>query len=300
MKILLFLLAFLFFKFIFGLKEVHIQTPTAVKKGETTKLYCWFDTEGDPLYLVKWYKSGREFYRYVPQETPSIKIFPVDNIEIKESESNATQITLVNVNTDTAGSFSCEVSADAPSFQTEIVSGILNVVELPLNRPVINGLRSKYRVNDTLKLNCSSSFSNPAANLTWYINNKQVTETFITTYIIFNDSGRISSQSGLHIPIHPESFINEKLKIRCSASIYDIYWQSTEVSAEEEKIRTNYSLSTNNVIGINYHQPPPNFQLGQKKLNGEINVQVIGNSGTTKLLKIQVIFWISIFILIDI
>ncbi|XP_031778177.1 uncharacterized protein LOC116415961 isoform X2 [Nasonia vitripennis] len=158
----------------FGLKEVRIQTPFAVKKGDSTKLYCLYDTEGDPLYIVKWYKSGREFYRYVPREQPSTKSFPVGNLRIKESESNATQVTLTNIDVDAAGSFSCEITVDEPTFQTAVVSGIMNVVELPSHRPSISGLRSKYRVNDTLKLNCSLKYSKPAANLTWYINNKQV------------------------------------------------------------------------------------------------------------------------------
>ncbi|OXU25948.1 hypothetical protein TSAR_001726 [Trichomalopsis sarcophagae] len=69
--------------FVIGLKEVRIQTPFAVKKGDSTKLYCLYDTEGDPLYIVKWYKSGREFYRYVPREQPSTKSFPVGNLRIK-------------------------------------------------------------------------------------------------------------------------------------------------------------------------------------------------------------------------
>ena len=63
------------------------------------------------------------------------------------------------------------------------------------------------------------------------------------------------------------------MKIRCSASVYDIYWQSTEVSAEEDNLKVQYSETSNNVIGINYHQPPPNFQLGQNRLNGEIDVK---------------------------
>jgi hypothetical protein len=69
--------------FVLCLKEVRIQTPIAVKKGENTKLYCWYDIEGDPLYIVKWYKSGHEFYRYVPQEKPATKSFPVGNLQIK-------------------------------------------------------------------------------------------------------------------------------------------------------------------------------------------------------------------------
>lgn len=68
-----------------GLREVRIQIPTAVKKGEPAILNCWYDTEGDPLYTVKWYKGGREFYRYAPNENPVVKIFPIGNLTVKVS-----------------------------------------------------------------------------------------------------------------------------------------------------------------------------------------------------------------------
>ncbi|XP_011496044.1 PREDICTED: uncharacterized protein LOC105360745 [Ceratosolen solmsi marchali] len=277
MKVQVLMCTYLCFGFVLGLKEVRIQTPIAVKKGESTKLYCWYDIEGDPLYIVKWYKSGHEFYRYAPQEKPATKSFVVGNLHVKESESNATQVTLINVDVDAAGCFSCEVSADAPSFQTAIASGNMNVVELPFQRPIISGLRNKYRINDVLKLSCSSSYSRPAANLTWYINNNQATESFASIKYINNTEQNIS-MSTLQFQIKSDSFYNGTLKIRCSASIYDIYWQSTEVSAEEDKLKITYIEPISNVIGINYHQPPPNFQLGQTKLDGEIDIKVIGNS----------------------
>ena len=66
-----------------SLKDVRIQTPVAVKKGESTRLYCWYNTEGDPLYIVKWYKAGQEFYRFIPQENPPTRSFSVGNLKIK-------------------------------------------------------------------------------------------------------------------------------------------------------------------------------------------------------------------------
>jgi hypothetical protein len=88
-----------------------------------------------------------------------------------------------------------------------------------------------------------------------------------------NNTEKFLSMSTLQFQITSESFYNGTLKIRCSASLYDIYWQSTEVSAEENKLKITYVGSISNIIGINYHQPPPNFQLGQKKLDGEIDIK---------------------------
>jgi len=64
---------------------VRIQIPTAVRKGDSATLKCWYDTEGDPLYAVKWYKGGREFYRYAPNENPPVKTFPIGNLTVKVS-----------------------------------------------------------------------------------------------------------------------------------------------------------------------------------------------------------------------
>lgn len=67
--------------------------------------------------------------------------------------------------------------------------------------------------------------------------------------------------------------MNGKLKIRCSASIYDIYWQSTEVSTEEDRPRVIHYEPAATIVGINYLQPPPNFQTGQKKPDGQVGVK---------------------------
>ncbi|XP_076246598.1 cell adhesion molecule 3-like [Calliopsis andreniformis] len=263
-----------------GLREVHIQVPTAVIKGNSTVLNCWYDTEGDILYTVKWYKGGREFYRYAPSETPVIKTFPIGNLSVKKTESNATQVALMNLELDAAGEYSCEVSADAPSFHTAIVSATMNVVELPSQRPSIHGLRRKYRIDDMLRLNCTSGRSKPAANLTWYINDRQPLKSHVRTYspLDTNESEWQVSQIGLQFLVTHDHFSSGKLKIRCSASIYDIYWKSTEVSTEEDRPRVIHYEPAATIVGINYLQPPPNFQTGQKKPDGHVGVKVIGSS----------------------
>jgi len=102
---------------------------------------------------------------------------------------------LRNVPTSISGKFACEVSADAPTFDTSIVAADMEVVgeyqnyviwqmnsdladtpllELPAQRPIITGIHSRYRLGDIINGNCSSDYSKPAANLTWWINDIQV------------------------------------------------------------------------------------------------------------------------------
>ncbi|KAH0554212.1 hypothetical protein KQX54_008535 [Cotesia glomerata] len=193
-----------------------------------------------------------------------------------KTESNATQVTLENLELDAAGEYSCEVSADAPSFHTAIVYATMNVAELPTQRPEIHGLRRKYRIDDTLRVNCTLGRSKPAANLTWYVNDRQPLQSHVRTYspLDTNDSEWQIAQTSLQFLVTPDHFMSGKLKIRCSASIYDIYWQSTEVSAEEERPRVIQLEPAATIVGINYLQPPPNFQTGQRKPDGHLDVKV--------------------------
>ena len=51
------------------------------------------------------------------------------------------------------------------------------------------------------------------------------------------DGERESSYLGLKMTVKPHHFTHGHLKIRCSASIHNIYYQSTEKSVEEERPR---------------------------------------------------------------
>lgn len=116
--------------------------PPAVKRGQHATLKCIYDLENAPLYSVKFYRGLREFYRYSPSEVPSSKIFPFPGIHVDVSSnwnlflfqlyfysfllifyqqntlSNASQVIIRNVGFGLSGNFSCEVTADAPSFST--------------------------------------------------------------------------------------------------------------------------------------------------------------------------------------
>jgi len=68
-----------------GLKDVRVISPGAVRVGEPIKLECQFDTEGDQLYAVKWYRGNKEFYRFMPKETPQSKVYNSSGIKVNVS-----------------------------------------------------------------------------------------------------------------------------------------------------------------------------------------------------------------------
>jgi hypothetical protein len=73
------------FSVIDSLSNLSVRIPEFLQKGETADLTCSYNLGGDTLYSVKWYKGRHEFYRFMPHETPHVKIFPVKGMKINVS-----------------------------------------------------------------------------------------------------------------------------------------------------------------------------------------------------------------------
>ncbi|XP_055680488.1 uncharacterized protein LOC129788434 [Lutzomyia longipalpis] len=253
-KIRVLLLVSIFADMVNSLRDVYVTVPNAVRRGDTTLLICHYDLEGDALYSVKWYKGRQEFYGYTPKEMPTMKIFSIAGISIIKSLSNESHITLEDVQLISSGRYSCEVTVDAPSFHTFISSADMEVVELPHHLPAIVGTRPKYRVRDSVRANCTSRLSKPAANLTWSINNLPVNPSYVKYHkpLKNHEHALETAIIGIQFVINRHHFIDGKLKLKCLATIHDIYIQSTEKSLEEEKPRI-HSTRTPNVNYMNFH-----------------------------------------------
>lgn len=76
---------------------LKLDAPTTVIQGDTIELSCFYSLEGelDPdsnrgdlenLYAVKWYKDGREFFRFLAHERPNKMLFPMDGIHLVVSK----------------------------------------------------------------------------------------------------------------------------------------------------------------------------------------------------------------------
>ncbi|XP_023288765.1 uncharacterized protein LOC105698953 [Orussus abietinus] len=89
---------------------------------------CLYDLESDTLYVVKWYKGQQEFFRYLPKEMPPMTVFSPLGDKVDTAQSNNHHVVLTNVQPDLAGKYRCEVSADFPTFHTEMVSSYMHVV----------------------------------------------------------------------------------------------------------------------------------------------------------------------------
>ncbi|XP_050428956.1 uncharacterized protein LOC126838508 [Adelges cooleyi] len=229
-----------------GLSNMSITVPVAVASGDSAKMTCTYDLGTDPLYTVKWYKGRQEFFRYVPKELPHTRVFPWPGINVDVSQSGPNQVVLRDVQRHLSDKYRCEVSADAPSFHTKIVSSWLHVVYPPIGRPVLSLEKRHYTIGDKLKGNCTSPPSSPPSNVTWYLNDKWMNSSYARSLDDDRENGRghgmRTTTVGLELEVN--SFRVGKMRIRCVADLYGVFQSSTETVLDEEKPRLASILST--------------------------------------------------------
>ncbi|XP_037073550.1 uncharacterized protein LOC119094591 [Pollicipes pollicipes] len=218
-----------------GLQLYKVRIPTHVKHGEDVNLACLYDLEGKDLYSIKWYKDGKEFYRYEPTTGQPKKSFPQPGIKVNLAASNETHVRLEQTTLRYSGRYMCEISTEAPNFATEQGKGQVHVVAFPAAGPAITGGKTRYQVGDRVKVNCTSHRSMPAANLTWFINNEEAALEHLKLWPpTIHEDGLESVTAGLHFRVRPHHFQRGNIKLKCTAQIdlvQPLYWQSREASA---------------------------------------------------------------------
>ncbi|XP_050079128.1 uncharacterized protein LOC126565971 [Anopheles maculipalpis] len=222
----------------FAVKLIEIRVPKHAAQGHSAKLECLYDMEGEVLYSVKWYKDGSEFYRYVPRDDPPQQTFSIEGITVNLHNSTNSHVMLENVNLFSSGKYRCEVSAEGPSFQTVANNSEMMVVVLPDTDPVISGGYPRYQIGDYVRLNCTSGRSKPAVQLTWYINSELADPSYVRQYpkiVSLTPDHLETSILGLEFRVKPKHFRHGDLKLKCLATISNVYWKSNEESMECDK-----------------------------------------------------------------
>uniref|UniRef100_A0A1A9WUN8 Ig-like domain-containing protein n=1 Tax=Glossina brevipalpis TaxID=37001 RepID=A0A1A9WUN8_9MUSC len=222
----------------FSLRLVEVRIPNYVIKGSMAQLECLYDLDGEALYSVKWYKDGNEFYRYVPRDMPPAQTFLLPGVSVNVHNSSDAIVTLREVNLQTAGRFRCEVSGEAPSFQTVTEHGDMVVVSLPdQGPPKISGGRPRYQIGDWVRINCTAGRSKPAVQLSWFINGEAAEPQYLRKYntIVSGREGLETSVLGLQFRVEQHHFRNGDMKLKCVASLSTFYWRSNEESVEGDR-----------------------------------------------------------------
>ncbi|XP_071534092.1 uncharacterized protein [Panulirus ornatus] len=139
---------------------------------------------------------------------------------VQEASSQPGRVVLRRVGFNTSGQYRCEVSAEAPDFNTVTGHGSLMVIEPPTSGPVITGGRTKYHVNETVDLVCTSSPSRPPTHLSWRINGRPAPQGLVTyerPYMA--QDGLLTQISRLMFVARPLHFQRGVLRIKCVAEI---------------------------------------------------------------------------------
>ncbi|XP_066600806.1 cell adhesion molecule 2-like [Prorops nasuta] len=222
---------------IVALRMTALQIPQHVVVNETVRMECNFNLDKEVLYSVKWYKDGHEFYRYLPRDEPTVQTFPLAGVNVNSHKSTERSVVLNNVQLSSGGRYRCEVSAEAPAFQTVSDHADMTVVVLPKDGPRISGRRTKYQIGDVVRKNCTSAPSKPAAQLKWYINEEPADTQYLRGphIISVDERGLGTAVLGLQFRVMSKHFKRGDIKLKCSATIAKVYSRSNEESEEGEE-----------------------------------------------------------------
>ncbi|CAG7815630.1 unnamed protein product [Allacma fusca] len=108
--------------------------------------------------------------------------------------------------------------------------------DLPKEGPHIDGGRPRYTPGDSVRVNCTSSRSRPAATLAWFINGEPAEEANLHRYPpVRDEDGLETSILGLEFRVRHKHFRKGDLKMKCLATIAQLYWRSNEESVEGDR-----------------------------------------------------------------
>ncbi|KAL7045569.1 hypothetical protein ACKWTF_002262 [Chironomus riparius] len=220
-----------------ALRLIEVRVPNYTVKDNVVRLECIYDMEDEKLYSVKWYKDGHEFYRYLPRDHPPATLFPLPGINVDLFNSTDIQVVLQSVNLASSGRYRCEISGEAPMFQTVSDTGDMVVVVLPETDPKITGGRARYQINDKVNVNCTSGRSKPAVKLTWFINGVPAHSEIIRHYKPIKTGREGLEQTVLNLKFYVQQhhFKNGDMKLKCLGVIESIYYKSNEESVIGDK-----------------------------------------------------------------
>ncbi|XP_050083227.1 uncharacterized protein LOC126569876 [Anopheles aquasalis] len=219
-----------------GLTLTQLQIPRHVLVNSNVSLECNFDMDGAALYAVKWYKDGNEFYRFTPANRPQTQSFLLPGVSVDLQMSDKNVLLLHNVSLDTSGLYCCEVSAEAPTFLTVSATENMHVIALPKSEPTITGARPWYQIGDRVSINCSSGLSKPATTLVWFLNGQLVAPAMLQKYdpVTVGRHRMERSVLGLEFTVQPGHFRGGSMKLKCLATLPQLYYQSQPDETHEE------------------------------------------------------------------
>ncbi|XP_075974616.1 uncharacterized protein LOC142975567 [Anticarsia gemmatalis] len=214
-----------------SVRLVELRVPTHEPEGGMALLGCQYDMEGDTLYSVKWYKDGREFYRFVPKNEPPVYYFNTPGVNVDIARSSNTVVALLNLTQESAGHYRCEVSGEAPHFATVFRQKFINIHLLPKSGPRITGLQEQYNIDEFVVANCSLPPSRPKAHLKWLVNDRPASSEYVKGpwyRVTAEHPDAAETILQLSFRATTSDFVDGAIKLKCQATIAPLYQRETE------------------------------------------------------------------------
>uniref|UniRef100_A0A1B0G0R8 Ig-like domain-containing protein n=1 Tax=Glossina morsitans morsitans TaxID=37546 RepID=A0A1B0G0R8_GLOMM len=157
---------------------------------------------------------------------------------------------LRRVTLQSTGVYKCEVSGEAPAFNTVSESETMTVVMTPQRGPRITGGQSRYQIGDVVRVNCTSYPSKPVCHLSWLINGEPSNRSYLKYYdnIVYGREGLEVAILGLEFRVRGYHFKNGDMKLKCVAKISSLYFQSREESVESDRPQRAPALESRETV----------------------------------------------------
>ncbi|XP_035705574.1 uncharacterized protein LOC110846895 [Folsomia candida] len=226
-----------------GIRLENVTVPSVAIIGQSVGLECQYRLEDDKLYSLKWYKNDQEFFRYSPNSRPNIVTFQTHGVQVDNQElhNHPNRVTLRSLSLNSSGLFRCEVVSESPVFQTVFKERKLNVI-IPPNpgNPHLSKFSPTIHMYEILTGNCTSYKSYPAANLTFYINERKWGSPNVTEYESVKEIDREgkevwTSVIGLRVRVDNNFFNKGAIRIKCKASILGREWITSKNITHQNK-----------------------------------------------------------------
>ncbi|XP_063587787.1 uncharacterized protein LOC134765039 [Penaeus indicus] len=215
---------------------VHdVKVPQPGISGRSAQLECLWSAGAKGFYSVRWYKDGEQFYSFIPQNYPEVKVdHNLPGVTVYLSKSNEYIVTLRKIDLVSEGVYRCEVMSEAPTFQTSFASANLTVVEMP-GAPQIIGMQESYTVGETLRLNCTVPDSRPPARISFSVNGR----------LIHPGSGRITEYPRVDAggPGHPYALSTTRSQLTLPLGERHVPAVTVECEAQVLSLTTHASHS---------------------------------------------------------
>ncbi|XP_050307679.1 uncharacterized protein LOC126744345 isoform X1 [Anthonomus grandis grandis] len=276
---------------VISLQLEKLLIPSHAIRNTSVIMECHYKLEGETLYSVKWYKDGYEFYRFVPRNQPPAQVFPLPGVSVDLHNSTEYSVVLSSVQLSTSGLYRCEVSGEAPYFDTVTDHAYMTVVALPKSGPEITGGQLRYHVGDFVNVNCTTRESKPAAQLSWMINGEPADPRYIKgpykQYV--GREGLESTSLVLQFTAKAKHFKRGNMKLKCLATIATVYTTNNEKSFEGERAQKGIVLESRGTVA------PSGSRADRVHTSGSM---VEASAVSTSISKIIVISWLYLKIFV--